>query len=329
MKCHGFTVSVFLIASWLVLVRPAVGSTISDANVTACDYDALGPGFQFQGQGDPYGNPCMSNFAFNGPADVPYSYTLHPGFSGESGQPSGGVATAIPGANESSVKAIAFNGGGAEASSDIYYDVINKNTGQPDPGALMLLTLSADATIGNDKFQEWNNSGWSFCVGHIQLDPSCDFASGDGYNNANLPGQGASYYSNEATLDTFLTSPNIIEVIPFFTTDGTVYISESVYANLTSVGVIDPTLSVVNPNDILVPLSSFNSDPTQPLFSASDISALESYDISLSGLESVGMIPGGSAVPEPGTLSLFFVSLGLIWVLNRSRTAQGKTGERD
>jgi hypothetical protein len=103
MKCHGFTVLVFLIASWPVLVRPAVGSTISDANVTACDYDALGPGGYFQGQGDPYGNPCMSNFTFNGPSDVGFSYTIHPGFSGESGQPSGGTAAAIPGANESSV----------------------------------------------------------------------------------------------------------------------------------------------------------------------------------------------------------------------------------
>jgi hypothetical protein len=195
--------------------------------------------------------------------------------------------------------------------------VINKNTGQPDPGALMLLTLSADATIGTDKFGEWNNSGWSFCVGHIQLVPNCDFASGDGYNNANLPGEGASYYSNEAATDTFLTSPNIIEVIPFSTSDGTVYISESVYANLTAVGVIDPTLTAVNPNDILVPLSSYNSDPSMPLFTASDISTLQSYDISLSGLESVGMIPGGSAVPEPGTLPLFFVSLVLICFLRR------------
>jgi PEP-CTERM motif len=312
MKCHGWTV---LAVNFSI----AVANTISDANVTACDYDALGPGSYFQGQGDPFGNPCLSTFNFNGPADIPFSYTLHPGSSGESGQPSGGVATAIPGANESAVKAIAFNGGGAAASDDIYYDVINKNTGQPDPGALMLLTLSADATIGTDKFGEWNNSGWDVCVGNIELVPNCDFATGHGFNNANIPGQGAGYEDNEASLPTFQTSADMLQVIPFRTSDGTVHISETVYANLTAEAAIDPSLSVVSPNDILVPLSSFNSDPTQPLFSASDIATLESYDISLSGLESVGIIPSGSAVPEPGTLTLLLLSLVLIGVLKRSR----------
>src|ERR1700722_3259844 len=233
MKCHGWTVLAvyFSITSSPVLVRPAVASTISDANVTACDYGALGPGGYFQGQGDPYGNPCMFDSNFNGPAHVAFSFTIHPGFSGESGQPTGGTATAIPGANESSLKAIAFNGGGGAASADIYYDVINQNTGQPDPGALMLLTLSADATIGTDKFQGWNNSGWEVCVGNIELVPNCDFAYGHGFNNANIPGQGASYQDNEATLGTFLPSANIVQVIPFRTSDGTVHISESVYAN--------------------------------------------------------------------------------------------------
>jgi hypothetical protein len=282
-----FTCSIVFLA--VPSVPAAADVLFSSASATGCDYDALGPGGVFQGGGDPYGNPCDIRNVPNGPAFASFSFTIHPGLSGEDGAPSSGGASAIPGANASSLWAYAENGGGGSASSSLSFKVENKNTGQVDTNAIVFMSFTGFADIStSDKFRFWNNSGFSLCIGSTF--GNCAYASASGSWNANNGFQGSSFNSNEMSIGVISPSPYLQETLQF-QTNGFFAVQEAAYANLTSVAGLDPIFTLANPDDILLG-PPFNSDPNAPLFTNAQLSLFESFGIGTAG------IPMPASVPE-------------------------------
>jgi hypothetical protein len=110
----------------------------------------------------------------------------------------------VPGYNNSWVDAIGYNGGGAEATGVIGYDLINRTTGLLDSGGMAVIYVSAYAEAGNDKFEGWNNAGYSLCVGSVSTG-GCSYASAGGGVNNNLgtdpdTNQYYSYITNQMSL---------------------------------------------------------------------------------------------------------------------------------
>jgi hypothetical protein len=99
--------------------------------------------------------------------------------------------------------------------------------------------------------------------------------------------------------------------------DGIVDVDET--ADIQGIGyaIVDPVLTPVNPNDILVSDAPINPNPDAPLFTPAQIAELSADGVDLSSLSSLGLIPGVSA-PEPATFSLIFAGiLGLLVVRKR------------
>jgi hypothetical protein len=97
---------------------------------------------------------------------------------------------------------------------------------------------------------------------------------------------------------------------------------EYAYANITSEADIDPTLMAVNPNDELVPLSSFSSDPNAPVFTAAELSLMQSYGLDISGL------PGSVTTPEPSFVAMLAFGLAVLWAKIARRDSRSPMGWR-
>jgi hypothetical protein len=97
--------------------------------------------------------PCATDSKSNQVAAAALSFTVHPGLSGQNGEPTTGGGIAIPNSVlTSAVGAYAENGGGGEATSTIYYELLNKQTGQIVPDAVAM-GFNAGATVGTDGFK--------------------------------------------------------------------------------------------------------------------------------------------------------------------------------
>ncbi len=317
-----------LLASLAFLLIPGnpatAGALESIADAYGCDYDSLGPGGYFQGVGDIYGNPCQVQGALDGPAQASFSFTIHPGLSGENGAPTTGSGFSVPGANKSFVDAFAENGGGGEADADLIFEVVNKNTGMADPSATVLVQLAGFAEIStSDKFRFWNNSGWDFAVYPYLPPDSADYASASGNWNAN-DGSQSSGYCDGQDCSASLSTPNVQQVLEFQLngTNALFEVTESAYANLTAVAGIDPIFTVANPNDVILG-PPFDSDPDAPLFTEAQLSEFESFGISTAGIPNTVPI----VTPEPSSMAPVAIVLAVLlpagWKKVRKKSSSG------
>jgi hypothetical protein len=113
-------------------------------------------------------------------------------------------------------------------------------------------------------------------------------------------------------------SPNL-NISLVMLTGGIIDVDEYVRTDGDGVAALDPVLIPLNPNDILVSAAPINPNPNAPLFTSSQIAAMTAAGIDLSGLESVGLI-APSAVPEPRTLPIIAVGVGVLLILQTRRT---------
>jgi hypothetical protein len=282
---------------------------VSDSinGATGCSYGALTPGGSFQGTAvpsppAPMEVPCATDSKSNQVAAAPLSFTVHPGLPGQNGEPTTGGGIAIPNSVLSSaVGAYAENGGGGEATSTIYYELLNKQTGQIVPDAVAM-GFNAGARVGADGFKFYNNAGYNVTISSLLGDSSAPYVQiQGGINNQN----GSSFSTYQAnvtpTLGVISSSPDVQADVAF-QTSGAFVVSEEAYANDTSVAWVDPMLTPLNPDDVLVG-SPFEGDPNTPLFTAAQLAEFQSFDIDISGIPSSTV--QSSTIPEPSTGPLF------------------------
>jgi hypothetical protein len=139
-----------------------------------------------------------------------------------------------------------------------------------------------------------------------------------GINNQN----GSSFSTYQAnvtpTLGVISSSPDVQADVTF-QTSGSFVVSEEAYANDTSVAWVDPMLTPLNPDDVLVG-SPFEGDPNTPLFTAAQLAEFQSFDIDISGIPS----PTSTAAPEPSTGAVLASGLVLLTGIAYRRSRKGK-----
>jgi hypothetical protein len=254
----------------------------------------------------------------------------------------GGFATAFPGRNKSYLAVIGDAASGGQAAANVHFDVVNKTTGRVDPFAVVLLQIYGTASISNPADIN-NHAVWSVTAADDQPPPLLDFStSGAGIVFANMVGGGFSV-SNASTYGygfavgaarggqtgnfvgseyqdglvplgtkspvTKSANPNLGIGLVLFT-DGHVDVDEEV--NLAGLGAValDPVLTALNPDDIIVSDALFNPNPDAPLLTAAQIAQFTAAGVDLSGFREGGLI-GGAPVPEPGYLPMLGVGIAM------------------
>jgi hypothetical protein len=110
--------------------------------------------------------------------------------------------------------------------------------------------FNAGASVGADKFKPFNNAGYNVTIGP-GLGSSSYVQIQGGINNQN----GFSFSTYQAnvtpTLGVISLSPDVQADVTF-QTSGSFVVSEEAYANDTSVAWVDPMLTPLNPDDVLV-----------------------------------------------------------------------------
>lgn len=272
----------------------------------ACDYDELGPGGYFQGQPDPFGHFCQPQSTDSATAFAQFSFVIHPEVDPLA---SGGTASSSQYDEHSSVYAIAEDGGGAAATGTVFYTAISVNTGLPDPHAMMLVYLLADADVSTtDKFSVWNNAGYSVCIGDGSPGDCSSVLANGGWNL----NDGTKFYNYNTNLGfhrSSLTKAGFQGYLLFQAEGATVSITDSVYANLDSLALVDPIVTVLTPGDILMSSAPANPNPNAPLFTPAEISGLQANGIDISDLEAMGVI---TSSPEPAAFGLFSCAVGIL-----------------
>jgi hypothetical protein len=158
------SIAAFAAISEMAMAGPvSVSSSLNTA--IGCSYGGLIPGGYFQGTAvpsppAPLPVPCLTDSEIDTVANTFQSFTVHPGLSGQNGEPTEGGGIALPLTPlKSFVDAWAVNGGGGDATSLIYYAIVDAQTGQIDPNATIAMTFNAGVSVGADGFKSFNNAG--------------------------------------------------------------------------------------------------------------------------------------------------------------------------
>lgn len=144
--------------------------------------------------------------------------------------------------------------------------------------AMIDMSFSAGASVGDDGFKPWNNAGYTVTIGTNAGDDSYALIGGDINNNA--PGAGSTLCLG---LDCQISANQDLATDITFGTNGLFVVTESAYANLDSAAWVDPVFTPVNPDDVLVG-SPFEGDPNTPLFTAAQLAEFQSFDINISDI---------------------------------------------
>ena len=268
------------------------------------------PGGYFQGTEvpsppAPMPVPCMQDLEIDQVANTFQSFTVHPGLPGENGEPTEGGGIALPLTPlKSFVDAWAVNGGGGDATSLIFYAIVDAQTGQIDPHATIAMTFNGGDSLGTDGFKFYDNAGYDLSIGPGPGDPNSYVYLFGGENNQD-PGSFCNYFTK--TVAVISSSPDCQATITF-QSDGVFQVYQEAYANDTSVAWLDPNFTVLNPDDVLIG-SPFEGDPNTPLFTAAQLRLFQSFDIDISGIPSP---TAATAIPEPSTGPLLAACLVLL-----------------
>jgi hypothetical protein len=271
-------------------------------------------------------------------------YNANPG-GGVSVEGQIGHAQAFPGSNKSFL--IAQSGrltvgnqilaGAADAEANVHYTLMNKITGKVETNGEVEIAIKGSAGLGTPNigpvFGVNPSADWAVYVGEEMFQPQLSLFYLDGAligaslqhpnTRAAVAAGGAtplgqfSEFSDSFTPPQFSQSALSTTLSVLTLPDGIVDVDET--ADIQGVGyaIVDPVLTPVNPNDILVSDAPINPNPDAPLFTAAQIGQLSADGVDLSSLSSLGLIPGAAA-PEPATFLLIFAGiLGLLVVRKR------------
>ena len=266
----------------------------------------------------------------------------------------GGFAVAFPGSNKSylAIVSSAPYGTASIAAANVHFDVVNKTTGLLDPLAEVLLQIYGTASVSDRNSSE--NAVWKVAVADDQPPPLLSFTTngvgdvfadmqGGGFSASNLTNYGYGFALGAArgvqsanftgsqyedalaplgTKSPVVTSPNPnLGVSLLLFTDGHVDVDGQVNLDGPGAVALDPVLTVLNPNDIIVSDAPINPNPDAPLLTDAQIAQFTAAGVDLSGFREGGLI-GAASVPEPGNLPLLAVGLAGI-AMARWRKARG------
>jgi hypothetical protein len=272
------------------------------------------------------------------------------------GQPLGGAgaqgssssAHAFPGQNESELKAVSgevsspsgYNAGAAFAQANVHYHLIDKRTGKLT-GGLIDMTVKGSASLSpNSNTGSLDNAGWSVTVGQDSPAPILNLEySGSGLVSAYFFNTTPVLADGEATGNLFITddrrlvSSSSSEDLNGITTSrnpnksttlhllvGTsIDVDERVAVEGIGYAVLDPVLTPVDPNDVLVSSAPVNPDPNAPLFTVNEVASLAAEGVDVSGLNSLGLVGPSATVPEPRDLPIAAIGICALLILRKCR----------
>jgi hypothetical protein len=300
--------------------------------------------------------PCSADIA-SGFSDVPNSaavyscehlpkggFVCHGAFAGPIvnpvGQASASSGTAfaqgVPGQNFSYLEAASAAPDMSAGTANVHYTLENKFTGQVDVHGGVKMDISGGT--GGD------NSYWAVSVGLDNPPPSLFFTADSagnitkafmtggfgseayGYATGTVLATGSQFSSYKDDLSNGVVTGNnsSLDTSLIFITNGQIDVDEYVFAQ-GGAAAIDPVLTPLNPNDIIVSSAAIDPNPGGPIFTSSQIAFMTEQGWNLSGLQSVGLI-GPTAVPEPRVIPLLAAGLYALSVLRRRYGSRAGVG---
>jgi hypothetical protein len=265
---------------------------------------------------------------------------------------SSGFATAFPGQNKSYLKAVSdevsspagYNAGTAFAEANVHYHLIDKRTGKPTAGVIdMTIKGSASLSLSSLTGTLEDNAGWSVTVGQDFPAPILNLEySGSGLVNAYFFNNIPAIVDGEAAGGLFITEdgrlvsssgsrdlngttgskdPNMSATLHLLV--GTsIDVDERVAVAGIGYAVLDPILTPVDPNDVLVSDAPVNPEPNAPLFTTSEVASLAAEGVDVSGLSSLGLVGTSTSVPEPRALPIVAIGICALLILRKCRTGR-------